>query len=185
MSKFMDGKDARSMFFDARPYAVVIVIGSGAILFLMAWALQAIAWDVPYSFGVTLPWTTELFAKMFGLRPHSYLFLVTLWFWWPMVASLVYCLSRYGYSPEFGIAFIYLMTLCWMLVGIGLALIACLLSLPRYILLANVEQPPSFMLWVPTISWCLPICVIVFSAFCMWQYRCITVSCRWRDSKEK
>lgn len=160
--------------FDARPHAVVLVLGSGLLLLLLGVTLQAIAWDATAFFDqmrTEPPYFTARFMSMFGLRPHSHVMSVTLWFWWPMVASLIYCLLRYRRPREFSRAFAYWIAICWLLVGLGVAAMLATLSLMRYILFANVQQPPEIMGWVPTVSRLLPFAVVMFAAACWWRLR--------------
>lgn len=160
--------------FDGRIHACVFVLGSGIFMLLLALVLQAFAWEAQVYISrmdSASPWMTDQFFMLFGLRPQSYLASVMFWFWWPMVGSLVYCLLRYREPREFNIAFIYWISICWLLVAIGVAMVLALFSLLAYILLAHFQQPPSFMRWVPTISGVIPVIVVIFSIIFGWRYR--------------
>lgn len=160
--------------FDPRPVAALLVVISFGLLFLLAFAAQVLAWDMKYIIDAVQaesPLVTSQYMKMFGLRPHGYLMPVLMWFWWPMVASLVHCLFRYRHPREFAIAFAYWFAFCWLAAAFVLMLTVFPLVIARVMLLQELEQPPDYMRWVDRISYALPVLVIAFSIACWWRNR--------------
>lgn len=157
--------DRETPFIATRADAVLLVLLSGIVVFLLSFVLQIVAWELPVllfaRFGwppdSDLPTLTALFVDAFGRRSYGYLTYVTWWFWWPMAGSFAYCHLRYTSPREFTLAFGFWFVLCWLLFIVYLSFVLLVCAMPFVIMASDLRGPLPLMSLVVPISWCIPI----------------------------
>lgn len=168
-------KTARRDRLDLRPLAVMLVFGSGVVLLIMGMVLQVGMWELrsyaSTEYGSELPGLTRFVLESFGVRSTKYVPAVAIWLWWPMVASLVYCMAKYRRPLEFAAAFIYWLSLCWLAVMFVVSFVAVTISMMWIYLCSDLVGPPWYMQAVSPISWAMLVAVVVFGIYCLWRYR--------------
>ena len=148
---------------------VLLVALSGGILFYLGVVLQVALFEYRDWLGraqVSLPWLTEVFFRHLAHRPDSFFWQVVVWFWWPMVWCLLYCLMRHRRDNEAcDSGFLYAFLTCWLCFILFLTLCFFVCTTPLIILLADLAVAPRGTKAITVISWLLPALTAVLAAW--------------------